>query len=361
MFPILNSRKEVIGFGARSLDGRRTPKYLNSPETILFIKHQTLYGIEQLKPEQPCLIVEGYLDVLACWGHTPAVSCLGTALSVEHLQHLWKVTSQTILCFDGDSAGQRATYKAMCTALPILEHGKFLRITSLPPGQDPQSIIQYQGWPTMSSIMTQALTLFESLYRRIFPKEVLSIPEKRAQAVRSWRKHVELIHESDIRYAYQALFKEKFYTKYKHRDADASSPPHVSSVLGVELLLGAVYQFPQLALEVEESLSQLHCPEAYRTIHQEIMDWITACSHATSEKETAAFLLKRAESTQLLERIRPHLAGWEKLDVQTLQEQWIEMFNIYQTQYYLEGMRDTLKKNAHVMFSQWEELKLLTC
>lgn len=361
MFPIFNSRKEVIGFGARSLDDRRTPKYLNSPETVLFIKHQTLYGIEHLKPEQPCLIVEGYLDVLACWGHMPAVSCLGTALSVEHLQQLWKMTSETILCFDGDTAGQRATYKAMCTALPILEHGKILRIASLPTGQDPQSVIHYQGWPAMSSMTTQALTLFESLYGKVFPKEVLSIPEKRAQAVRSWREHVELIRETDIRYAYQALFKEKFYAKYKRHDSAALSPPHVSSVLGIELLLGAVYQFPQLAIEVEESLSQLQCPEAYRPIHQEMMDWITACSHAESEEETAAFLLKRAQAVQLLERVRPHLAGWEKLDVQALREQWIEMFNIYQTQYYLEGMRDTLKHNTHVMFSQWEELKLLTC
>ena len=361
MFPILNTRKEVIGFGARSLDDRRTPKYLNSPETVLFIKHQILYGIDHLKPDQPCLIVEGYVDVLACWGHTPAVSCLGTALSVEQLQQLWKMTPESIVCFDGDTAGQRATYKAMCTALPILEHGKILRIACLPSGQDPQSIIHYQGWPAMSSIATQAVILFESLYGKIFPKEVLKVPEKRAQAVRSWKEHTELIRESDIRYAYQALFKEKFYAKYKRHDATVSAPPLVSSVLGVELLLGAVCQFPQLALEVEESLSQLRCPEAYGALYQDIMDWIATCSHAASDEEASSVLLNRVEATDILERIRPHLAGWEKLDMQALREQWIEMFNIYQTQYYLEGMRDTLKHNTHVMFSQWDELKLLTC
>ena len=361
MFPIFNVRKHVIGFGARSLDDARTPKYLNSPETCLFVKHETLYGIEHLKADQPCLIVEGYLDVLACWGHANAVSCLGTALSTEHLKHVWKLTSETIVCFDGDAAGQRATYKALCTALPILEHGKLLRVACMPQGQDPQSVIHYQGWPAMASMTTQALPLFESLYAKIFSEEVFRIPEKRAQAVRSWREHIELIREPDIRYAYQAMFKERFYTKKKHAQSPIVQPLHVSSVLGIELLLGAVCQFPQLALEVEESLSQLHCPQAYQTLHQEIVQWIMTSSHMQSQDPSNAEGIQHPYALELLERIRPHLTSWETLNIQDLREEWIEMFNIYQTQYYLQEIRDTLKDDAHVMFSQWEELKLLTC
>ena len=138
LFPIFNGRFEVLGFGGRSLKMNQMPKYLNSPETPLFIKHQVLYGIEYLKPNVSCVVVDGYLDALAFWNRMPAVACLGTALSCEHLQMLWRVTAEPIICFDGDAAGKRGIYKAINTALPILEPGNTLRISWLPAGLDPQ-------------------------------------------------------------------------------------------------------------------------------------------------------------------------------------------------------------------------------
>ncbi|PPE03195.1 DNA primase [Holospora curviuscula] len=366
LFPIFNGNCEILGFGGRSLHPAKMPKYLNSPETTLFIKHQILYGIEHLKSNLSCVVVvEGYLDALAFWNRMPAVACLGTALSCEHLHILWRATPEPVLCFDGDAAGKKGVQKAILTALPVLKPGNTLRIASLPEGQDPQSSIQYQGWAFMESILKNASSLSEVLYETIFPQEVLSVPERRAKAVLSWKQHVETIANTEVKHAYQTFFKERFYQRsfssrfVSRKKSEVSCT--VSSVLGVEILLGALCVFPELYGEVQELFVQLHCPEAYASIKEDLIQWKARCVESSFlEGEVPKECSSLSWYSTLVQRVTPHLVFWQQLDLNALQEQWIELFNAHQTQFYLERMRDTLKHNSDLLFSQWEELKLLT-
>lgn len=151
MFPIRNKRGHVIGFGGRVLDDSQQPKYLNSPETPLFHKSNEVYGLyellkKNLKPAR-ILIVEGYMDVvtLAQFDIDYSVAALGTNLTATQLQLLFRSTSEIILCFDGDTAGQNAAWKAMDAVFSVLNDNRQVRVLMLPSPHDPDSLLRAEG------------------------------------------------------------------------------------------------------------------------------------------------------------------------------------------------------------------------
>ena len=150
MFPIRDKRGRVIGFGGRVMDDS-LPKYLNSPETAIFHKNKEVYGLHELlqnnaKPER-ILVVEGYMDViaLACHGVGYAVATLGTAVSQAHMDLLFRFTSELVFCFDGDSAGQKAAWRAISAVFPALKDGRQIRLMILPEKHDPDSLVNEEG------------------------------------------------------------------------------------------------------------------------------------------------------------------------------------------------------------------------
>ncbi|MDP3705372.1 MAG: DNA primase [Legionellaceae bacterium] len=151
MFPIHDRQGRIIGFGGRTLDNAQKPKYLNSPETVLFQKSRELYGLHQIIQQQTTnpniLIVEGYLDVIALAQHgiSNAVATLGTATSTYHIQLLSKHTHHLIFCFDGDAAGRQAAWRALESSLPHLDSGLHAQFIFLPDGHDPDSLVREEG------------------------------------------------------------------------------------------------------------------------------------------------------------------------------------------------------------------------
>ncbi|WP_374347697.1 DNA primase [Chitinimonas sp.] len=150
MFPIHNDRGEVIGFGGRVLD-KGEPKYLNSPETALFSKGRELYGLHQAKAaireSGVVVVVEGYMDVvaLAQYGVRNAVATLGTACTPDHVRKLLRLADRVVFCFDGDAAGQRAAWRALENALPLVQDGKAVEFLFLPIEHDPDSYVRRHG------------------------------------------------------------------------------------------------------------------------------------------------------------------------------------------------------------------------
>ncbi|MFT5425330.1 MAG: DNA primase [Gammaproteobacteria bacterium] len=150
IFPIRDQRGRAIGFGGRVFDDS-LPKYLNSPETPIFHKGRELYGLfqarHQLKDMERIYIVEGYMDVLALaqYGIRNVVASLGTAVTENHLERLYRVCPQIIFCFDGDSAGQKAAWRAMEIALPLLKEGRQIHFMFMPEGDDPDTYVQKYG------------------------------------------------------------------------------------------------------------------------------------------------------------------------------------------------------------------------
>ncbi len=172
MFPIRDARGRTIGFGGRTM-GDGEPKYLNSPETVLFHKGRELYGMyearQALRHIERLVVVEGYMDTVALARHGIdfVVATLGTATTNEHLNRLFRLTENVYFSFDGDRAGRKAAWRALENALPQVREGRQIRFVFLPEGQDPDSFVNENGADAFVKLMDAGLPLSEFLIQEL--------------------------------------------------------------------------------------------------------------------------------------------------------------------------------------------------
>ena len=195
MFPILDQRSNVIGFGGRVID-QGEPKYLNSPETPLFEKGRELYGLPQarqaIRGEDCVIVVEGYMDVvaLAQMGIANAVATLGTATTPNHVHKLLRLAEKVVFCFDGDSAGRKAAWRALEASLEQLADDKSVGFLFLPPEHDPDSFVREQGADAFKRLAAQPTTLTEFLLRELRAQVDLGSAEGRSRLVHEAKPHL---------------------------------------------------------------------------------------------------------------------------------------------------------------------------
>jgi DNA primase len=215
MFPITDLRGRVIAFGGRALEKDVPAKYLNSPETPLFHKGDNLYNHQTARKAThdgaSLIVVEGYVDVIAMVtaGFAGAVAPLGTALTENQLQLLWKMADEPILCFDGDRAGQKAAYRAADLALPFLAPGKSLRFALLPEGQDPDDLARSGGRGAIEEVMAAARPLADMLWSRELEGGNFATPERRAALEARIRDLSNGIRDEVVRRYYRDEFVER--------------------------------------------------------------------------------------------------------------------------------------------------------
>jgi DNA primase len=172
MFPIRDARGRTIGFGGRTL-GDGEPKYLNSPETVLFHKGRELYGLyearQALRNIEQLVVVEGYMDAVALARHgiNFAVATLGTATTSEHLNRLFRLTENVCFAFDGDRAGRSAAWRALENALPLIREGRQIRFVFLPEGADPDSYVNEHGADDFIRLLDNGSALSEFLIEEL--------------------------------------------------------------------------------------------------------------------------------------------------------------------------------------------------
>lgn len=216
MFPIHNAKDEIVGFGGRILDNS-LPKYLNSPETELFNKSQTLYGLNKAKKhlkEYPSfIVVEGYMDVISMHqaGFQTAVAPLGTSLTAQHLNLMWKYDPRPILCFDGDKAGQKAALRAAHNTLAQLESGKTLRFCFLPEGEDPDSLIQKEMTPVLQELLNSPVALCDVLWNWVVQTMPFQTPEDKAYFKKHMLDILQVIPDAALKDFYIQEFKDRYY------------------------------------------------------------------------------------------------------------------------------------------------------
>ena len=185
MFPIRNPKGQTIGFGGRILD-QGEPKYLNSPETPLFSKGNTLYGLfearQAIRAQEYVLVCEGYMDVvaLAQLGFPNAVATLGTACTANHVRMLLRQTDKVVFSFDGDSAGQRAAQRALEACLPLMSDDKEIRFLFLPSEHDPDSYVRAYGAPAFEKVIKEAMSISSFFFKIVSEDHELTTPEGRA-------------------------------------------------------------------------------------------------------------------------------------------------------------------------------------
>jgi DNA primase len=304
LFPIGDRAGRVIAFGGRTM-GDEQPKYLNSPDTPLFEKGRVLYAWAAARGnlaraetgEAPAVIVvEGYMDVIALHraGFGTAVAPLGTALTEAHLQELWRLSPEPVLCLDGDTAGQRAMLRALHRALPLLQPGRSLRFAVLPAGEDPDSLVRSGGKPAFAEILAAARPLSEVLWHSEFAARPIDTPERRADFERRLMGDAALIADRAVQSEYRRFFRERLFTLgraaggrpaggrapwSKGRPASPQGaaraaipgilsagevpppPPRSPARLRREILLRMLLQHPFLAGEASEEIAALDFPE----------------------------------------------------------------------------------------------------
>ena len=237
MFPILDARGRIVSFGGRAMNPDDRAKYLNGPESPLFHKGATLYGLPEARRilgaesrnDQPIVVVEGYMDVIACQrAGLPAVAPMGTALTEEQMERLWRVSHEPVLCFDGDGAGKRAAYRALDLALPRLAPGKSLRFALLPEGQDPDDLLRSGGREAVADVIAQAKPLADMLWQREIEPGGFDTPERRAALEARIAGALKTIGDESVRRYYRQEFEARlaaFFDIAPRRGAFAGGGP----------------------------------------------------------------------------------------------------------------------------------------
>ena len=284
MFPIHDTRGRLVAFGGRAMAKDAKAKYLNSPETPIFQKGQLLYNYHRARkaisdPKNSArgmIVAEGYMDVIALAraGFAHAVAPMGTALTEDQLDLLWRAGPEPILCFDGDKAGLRAAYRSIERALPLLRPGQSLRFAILPEGQDPDDLIRASGPPAMSDVLNTALPLVDMLWRREVEAQTLTTPEDKAGLKSRLFKAVNEIENNDVKSLYKTELLSRFDAQFgwqsqrkrsskqeskANKTTQIATAKRLASHARVEMtLLGAILEFPELLESVDERFFELN-------------------------------------------------------------------------------------------------------
>jgi DNA primase len=289
MFPVTDRRGRVVAFGGRIMpDHLRAPdrgdftppKYINSSDTPLFHKSRVLYGESHARQAaidgQPVIVVEGYMDVIACFqaGFRGAVAPMGTALTEEQILSLWKMITARektpILSFDGDNAGRRAAERAAARILPLLAPDQSARFSFLPEGEDPDSLLKAGGRASLQKILDGAMSLFDFIWSVHTAGRKFETPEARAGVIRDLQNEIKGIADRDVQRHYNELIQrrinENFFTRPprafggKKQNNKTPSVPLRSPVFRAgdiypRVLLAAVLNHPHIFDQVEELFS----------------------------------------------------------------------------------------------------------
>lgn len=292
MFPIMTKKGHIVGFGGRHLGAAQGPKYLNSPETLLFHKGAELYGhhfaCRREAREQPVLVCEGYTDVMSLHqaGYTRAVAPLGTALTPTQIQLLWRLSRSPILCFDGDVAGAGAAIRAARTALPILSPDKTLQFLSLPEGEDPASLLEKGGRPRFEKLIeTKCRPVVEVLWQSCLPKVPPKTPEERVKIKKQISSLSYEIRDKDLQESYYTALQDLYVAylqKCSQKNPASRGRPRASfgrlgsyrppsplerpaldaAYMREAILLYALLNFPVLIRDYEEEIAHFKGPSA---------------------------------------------------------------------------------------------------
>ncbi|MFT9092184.1 MAG: DNA primase, partial [Gluconacetobacter sp.] len=300
-FPIRDRRGALVSFGGRIL-GDGQPKYLNGPETELFSKRRVLFGMDRARgalrmarprgaPPVELLVVEGYMDVIALHqaGFPGAVAPLGTALTPEQMEELWRLAPAPILCFDGDGAGQRAAVKAAETALPLLSMDRTVRFCTLPEGEDPDSLLRTRGAGAVAALVEGARPLSAVLFDLLTQGVRDPGPEQRAALRRRLTDAAAMIADKSLASEYRSTLVDRFFETYRRRPGggarrDGAARPSVVPVVSapfdalaateerMRILTAILLRHPGLLSEVEDAYCRLDLPPVLGRVRAGLMD-----------------------------------------------------------------------------------------
>ena len=352
MFPIRDPAGRLVAFGGRTLIQGEPAKYLNSPETELFHKGSALYRYPEARASiaaargdaapRGLILAEGYMDVIALAraGFAHAVAPLGTAVTEEQLELVWRAGPEPILCFDGDAAGRRAAFRVIDRALPLVKAGRSLSFALLPGGQDPDDLIRASGPEAMGEALTAARPLIDMVWEREHIAAPLDTPEQRADlkgrlfgvaakigdAAVAEQYKLALLERFDKHYGRAAArtARQKSFTGTAWRPAgqlkggpsaqtrvQARAAAHVLQA-EAERLLAALIAAPELVVDAAETLAALTMPSpGLESIQSALLD--AAVSTSDIDKEVLEGQFARLGCTEAAARLTADLSSMDAL------------------------------------------------
>ncbi len=336
IFPIRDRRGRTISFGGRIL-GDGQPKYVNGPETELFSKRRSLYGLDLAREGAfrgaPVVVAEGYMDVIALHqaGFGGAVAPLGTALTAEQLEALWQVSPEPVLCFDGDAAGAKAAAKAAEVALPLLAPDRSLRLAALTGGEDPDTLVARGGPAAFEAVLAEAKPLSVALYDLLAGTSPPATPEQRAAFRNRLEAAAKSIPDKILAGEYRRSWLDRFFegsrggARPTQKPAGGAAygprpsrdrrgrPGELISIPGLQRaaidheairlertrnLLAILIRHPSLLPEVEEALAVLDLPQGdCARLRDALLAWLPTADHL--------------DLTSLMDHLRE--TGWESV------------------------------------------------
>jgi DNA primase len=314
MFPIRDPRGRVISFGGRIM-GEGQPKYLNGPETALFSKRRTLYGLDLARLDlakaakrngsggrQGLVVVEGYMDVIALsQAGFPAVAPLGTAITAEQMDALWQQDKRPVFCFDGDAAGRRAGRRAIGLALPLLSPDRSLGIVVLPEGEDPDTVVGRRGRQGMADELARD-DLGTAIYGLIKDEVGPISPEGWALLRNRLDETARAIPDRALADTYRSALRDRWYQDRRSASGAAFKASRTSNGLGTpwrggqpapvpigprprvseettdaergRVLLAILLTHPELLPDLEEPFEMLDLPEPLAQLRDALRAWL---------------------------------------------------------------------------------------
>ena len=363
MFPIMNRHGEPIAFGGRILH-QGEPKYLNSPETPLFKKSHVMYAMNHAKPDPhtPYVVAEGYFDVIALYqaGFKAVVAPLGTALTEQHLQFLWRRCEQPILCFDGDQAGDKAAKRSAELCLPFISPNRSLMFAKLPSGEDPSSFLEKRSKSDMENLFKAAHPLHEEIWNIINIEQITttSTPEEKARIQENIKQICQNIQHDTIRRMYEDDMRSRFYTYlqslrgYNAKKAPSAIKPQPirkAHNRGEDILVSMIIRQPAFFSEVSEYATSI--PFTQHT--QLILDIAEWCDSQPSADIITWLEEKKWDVRNLLEQTELFIPE----DLNFWRDFWLDIWHnsVYKRQVRQEMVSSLDEFKSKPSSSQWRQ------
>jgi len=369
IFPILDRRGRVIAFGGRIMNTGE-PKYLNSPESPVFHKGNTLYGLYEARKNNTrldaLLVVEGYMDCVALAQNSirNVVATLGTATTPAHLQQLFRIVKRVVICFDGDEAGRKAAWRALEQALPVLRDDLEIDFLFLPEGEDPDSLLQKEGATGFRQYQEQALPLSSYLLDNLRQRHDNGSLEGRSRMTLEARKLLQSMKPGLLREQLIQRVAEIAGLDSKHLMSEAPKPvpqaqrlkTHAQSLKmnAMRQAMACILQQPALASQVSESqLADIH--------HLAGGDLLAQLVDIVSEQP-------QTNTAVLLEHLREHphisamqqLSVWQAPEAESLPQLLSDSLQQLQRQYKDQRLNELLnRENRELSVDEKQELSSL--
>ncbi|KTD05867.1 DNA primase [Legionella gratiana] len=367
MFPIHDRHGRIIGFGGRVLDTEQKPKYLNSPETVIFQKSRELYGLHQILSQQKSIdyiiIVEGYMDVIALVQHgiTNVVATLGTATSTYHIQLLSKHTQSLIFCFDGDNAGKQAAWRGLESCLPHLNLGLDVSFMFLPDEHDPDSLVRKEGKERFLNRIKQAIPLNRFFFDNLAKDLNLLRPAGKTQLINLAKPFLQKMSEGSYK---QILIEDLARLTHiePHRlnqlIANQSKNPSQDPIMTItrtpmRIAVALLLQHPEI---YAQSMSQMNLDLFDAEEHEILLQLLSQLT--INPKANTATLIEAWRNHPYFDFINK-LAAWDhQVPEPELVKEFIDIILFLQKQNQELTIRQLINKSRQHGLSEAEKIKL---